>query len=140
LTIAELQRVYPEDGQPRLWLYSPYANENFVLSQTCEPRWYFGLIEAVPDSVSKRWENMLPMLPSEYEVPTPIVEATKDLLYYKKHGAYPNRNVYAACDVLDSNGSRVVVGHCSGGKVFVSYWNGDPYSTVALSAFLKSSM
>lgn len=143
LTIAEWQAIHPADGQPRFYRYSPdcwHEKESFALSPTLGLQWYLGLKEAVPNSASKRWENMLPMLPPEYEVASPIAEVTKVLLYHKRNGVYLNQNVYAACDTLVSVGLRVLVGLCRGDAVGVGGWNGNPYDSVGLSAFRKSGI
>jgi hypothetical protein len=140
LTIARWQVIHPADSQPRFYSYPSdtwFANEDFILSSTCDLRWYLALKEIVPNSTSKRWENMLGMLPSEYETASSIAETTKVLLYRRKNNVYLNRNVYAACDTLVSVGHRVVVGFCLDHAVSVSSWNGNPSSGVGLSAFRK---
>ena len=143
LTIAEWQSIHPSDSQPRFYRYSPncwFEKENFAISSTLELRWYLALKEAVPNSASKRWENMLSLLPPEYEPASPVAEVTKVLLYRKKNGVYLNQNIYAACDDLDSDGRRVIVGLCLDDTVNVNDWRGDPLGDVGLSASRKSGV
>ncbi|MCX6809708.1 MAG: hypothetical protein NTZ65_03110 [Candidatus Berkelbacteria bacterium] len=143
LTIMGWQKIHPAGGQPCFYIYGTdcwYPNEDFATKPTsvCEFRWYLALKEVVPGSPSTSWENMQGMVPDEYFVPSPVMELTKDFLYYQKFKAYPNRNVYAATDTLDSLGVRVIVGDCDGETVDVDYWSGDALGDVGLPLFRKS--
>jgi hypothetical protein len=136
LTIARWQAIHPESsGSPRLWVYSP--NEEFATVTTCESRWYLALKEIAPGSVSTSWDNMQGMIPEEYRSPSPVEEATKDLLVYRKLGIYPNRDWYAATDTLYSYGGRVMVGCCIDGAVDVGGWDGRADDVVGLGLVRK---
>ncbi|MBM2820344.1 MAG: hypothetical protein HW405_104, partial [Candidatus Berkelbacteria bacterium] len=128
LTIVKWQEICPAGGQPRFYQYGAdcwYTNEEFATTVSLDLQWYLVLKDVVPGSTSKVWETMLGMLPPEYETPTPVVEATKDILYYKRNGVYLNPGVYAATDALDSDGYRVVVGDFRQSGLTVYNWDGE---------------
>jgi len=140
LTITAWQKIHPAESQPRFYSYVPncwYPNEQFA-AVTLDPCWYLGLKEIVPRSSTTSWTDMQGMIPEVYEVPSPIVEVTKSLLYHKRIGDYLNRNHYGATSALDSGGGRVVVGCCHGGAVGVDGWGGSAFGGVGLSLVRKS--
>lgn len=140
LTIMGWQQVHPAGEKPRLYSYGSdcwYLNEEFATEPTCEFRWYLALKEVVPGSPKTSWDDMQGMIPCEYYVPSPVVELTKDFLYYQKSKVYPNIGHFAATDSLGSYGRRVVVGSCNDEAVHVPYWGGDAYAYVGLGLFRK---
>lgn len=141
LTIMGWQKIYPAgSGQPCFYSYETdcwYYREEFA-AVPLELRWQLALKEVVPSSAEKEWDGMLALLPDEYVSGSPVCETTKDILVRTLTGAYPNQDIYAATDILDSFRRRVVVGSCGDDSVDVGYWNGGPDVIVGLSAFRKS--
>jgi len=114
LTITEWQKIHPDSGQPRFLYYAPdswYTKEKFTKKPTCQFRWHLMLLEIVPGSTGKTYEQQLAMFSAEqYEVPLAIEEVTKLILYCRKNGIYLNRTKFSRCRDVDSNGHRVDFG------------------------------
>jgi hypothetical protein len=126
ITMMELQRLNPKATEPRFYSYAPdawYAKEKLATKIKLSLRWYLLLKDIVPGSENKTFEEQVAMLPKEYEVPSAVLETTKDLLHYKKTGEYVNSNRYARTSDLVSDGRRVYVGLCDAGGAIVSYWS-----------------
>lgn len=142
LTTMAWQKIHPAESQPRFYACGAncwYPNEQFA-AVPLELRWHLVLTEIVPRSHSTSWADMQVMIPEAYEVPSPIVEVTKVLLYYKMNDVYLNRNYYGATDTLGSVGVRVIVGYCYGELVSVSFWGGSADGSVGLSLVRKSGV
>ncbi len=143
ITMMELQRLNPKETEPRFYSYAPdtwYSKEKFATKTTLVLRWYLLLKEIVPGSENKTYDEQVAMLPPEYEVPSAVAETTKDILIYKKTGAYVNPQRYARTSDVDSVGLRVLVGTCGSDGVVVSRsWDDDRYDDVGLAAARKSN-
>jgi hypothetical protein len=141
ITMMELQRLNPQATEPRFYSYAPdawYAKQNFATKTKLGLRWYLLLKDIVPGSENKTFEEQQVMLPKEYEVPSAVAETAKDLLIYKKTGKYVNPQRYARTSDLDSDGSRVSVGGCDAGGVYVgNYWGDYRYDRVGVGACRK---
>lgn len=129
VTIAELQKLYPQSGQPRFYSYMAgdawYKDEKFANKVTLKLRWYLLLKDIVPNSENKTFEEQQAMLPGEYEVPSAVAETAKDLFVFQKTGSHANPNRYARTADLGSGRSRVYVGSCDARGVYVHDWRGD---------------
>jgi len=132
VTIAELQKLYPQSGQPRFYSYedSWYAKEKFATKETLKLRWYLLLKDIVPNSENKTFDEQKAMLPKEYEVPSAVAEIAKNLFAFQKTGSHANPNHYARTADLASGGYRVDVGGCDAGGVAVNDFWGDRRSAV----------
>lgn len=140
LTILTLQKLHPATGQPKFYSYAPsawYSSHDFAKVTTLSFRWYLMLKDIVPKSTSTNFENQKAMLPAEYEVPLCVEEVSKDLLAFRKNGAYPNGSVYARCSVVSADGFRLIAGYCGHGGVSVHYWDDDGDYDVGLAASRK---
>lgn len=140
LTIMAWQKIHPAESQPRIRSYPPncwYSDEQFA-AVSLDLCWHLALKEIVPRSSNTSWADMQGMIPEAYEVPSPVVEVTKNFLYYKRTGLYLNRNHYGATSALDSFGLRVIVGYYSGEAVNVNRWSGRALAHVGLSLVRKS--
>jgi len=56
------------------------------------------------------YEDLKAMLTANYEVPSAVTEATKDLLVFRKTGNFANPSWYARCECVASGGFHVDVG------------------------------
>jgi hypothetical protein len=129
LTILELQlqEPHPATVQPRFYSYAPsvwYSDEKFARETTMSFRWYLLHQNIVPKSEDKAYDEQVRMLTADYEVPSAVTEATKDLLVFHKTGNFVNPSRYARCECVPSVGDRVVVGHFDErGLVVGHYWD-----------------
>lgn len=74
----------------------------------------------------------------DYEVPLTIAEVVKSSLDHKKSDRFPNKDVYARCDDLASDGYRVYVGNFKPDGLHVnSYWGYYRIDYIGLSASRK---
>ncbi len=140
LPILKWQELHPQSGQPRFWSYAPdnwYAKEKFANEPTCGFRWYLMLIEIVPNSTDKTYQEQVAMLTADYEVPLAIEEVTKDLLYYRKNGIYLNPQRYGRCQDVSSDGCRVHVGYFDSGGLDVSFCWDDLRYRIGVAASRK---
>jgi hypothetical protein len=143
VTIAELQKLYPQSGQPRFYSYMSgdawYKNEKFANKVTLKLRWYLLLKDIVPNSENKTFEEQQALLPGEYEVPSAVAETAKNLFVFQKTGSHANPNRYARTADLDSDRYRVGVGCCGAEGVGVYYWSDDDrrVGSVGVSASRK---
>ncbi len=140
VTIAELQKLYPQSGQPRFYSYedSWYAKQKFATKTTLALRWYLLLKDIVPGSENKTFDEQQAMLSDEYEVPSAVAEIAKDLFVFEKTGNHVNANRYARTADLDSGGNRVLAGLCAVKGVNVDFWNDDRRDDgVGVGAFRK---
>lgn len=141
LTILTWQELHPASKQPKFYSYAPdcwYAREGFATGKISDFRWYLMLKEIVPGSTEKIYQEQIKMLPDEYEVPFAIEEVTKEILYFKKNGAYLNPNRYAHCQDLYSPGHRVHVGHFDQDGLAVDYyWDDRRHSDIGLASSRK---
>src|SRR3989344_6046621 len=88
-------------------------------------RWYLLHQSIVPKSDDKTFGDQKVMLTADYEVPTAVTEATKDLLVFRKTGNFVNPSRYARCEDVASDGHRVDVGHFNESGLCVYYdWDG----------------
>ncbi len=142
VTIAELQKLYPQSGQPRFYSYTSgdawYKNEKFANKVTLKLRWYLLLKDIVPNSENQTFEKQQAMLPTEYEVPSAVAETAKDIFVFQKTGSHANPNRYARTADLVSDRDRVFVGHCGAGGVDVGrYWDDHRRDYVGVGASRK---
>lgn len=144
-TVAKWLTVHPKTGQPRFW----FANDPWHVGQphtdevTLAFRWYLLLKNIIPNSTGKTPEEQVAMLPPEYEVPTTIVEVTKDILVFRKTGVRPNPSRWATCtertiktDKLPAEhvGYVSCVGYFDEDGLRVSHWHGDRSDDVGAGA------
>ena len=141
LTILKLQEIHPATGQPKFYSYAPsawYSEQKFAKETTMSFRWYLLHQNIVPKSESKTYDEQKAMLAVDYEVPSAVAEATKDLLVFKKTGNFVNSSRYARCEVVTSVGYRVFVGYFGErGLDVIFYWDDGRYGYVGLAASRK---
>jgi hypothetical protein len=140
LTIMKWHDLHSRTGHPRFYSDAPlYREQTFATERMCELRWYLMLVNIIPNSEHKTYtEQLRDCLPSEYEVPTAIAEVTKDVLYHRKRGQYPNSTRWGRTKDMISCGCRVYVGSCNE-SVDVDYWREDHcYDDIGLAASRKS--
>ena len=141
LTILKLQEIHPATGQPKFYSYAPsawYSEQKFAKETTMSFRWYLLHQNIVPKSESKTYDEQKAMLAVDYEVPSAVAEATKDLLVFKKTGNFVNSSRYARCEDVTSGGYRVGVGGFGGSGLCVSaYWDDGRGDGVGLAASRK---
>lgn len=141
LTILKLQELHPNTAQPRFYRYTPdswYSWEKFATDTTMSLRWYLLHTNIVPESENKTFDEQKAMLPVEYEVPSAVTEVAKDLLVFKKTGAYANPSRYGRCTDVASDGGRVVVGVFDADGLPVSdYWDDERGSRLGVAASRK---
>jgi hypothetical protein len=146
LTIMEFHKLHPRPGHPRLstggglW----YESQTFATNTTCSLQWYFMLQEVYPNFVNKSYEEQVAMLPSEYRVSLTVEEVTKDILFFRKNGLYPNQGMYGRCqDSYLYEGThvtvspRVIVGSDDQFGVIVDRYLDGPGESIGLSACRK---
>ena len=130
LSILGWQDLCPPTGQLKFYSYAPqawYSTQPFA-KRTCKFRWYLMLTNIVPNSESQTYEEQLPMVPADYEVPTAVEDVSKHLLVVKKTGSLPNQTRWGRVNDLTikvgditTDGHRVVVGGYCGGGLNVYY-------------------
>lgn len=145
LTVAKWLELHPATGQPKFY----FNNDPWHVGQphtdvaTMQLRWYLLLKEIVPGSTDKTPEDQVKMLPPEYEVPTTIVETTKDILVFKKTGERPNGSQWAACTERTVRTDKVSAGYVSCVGSFgecglrISRWHGYRDDRIGLGASRK---
>ena len=110
---------------------------------TMQLRWYLMLKNIVPGSMDKTPEEQVAMLPAEYEVPSTIMEVTKDILVFRKTGERPNGSRWAACTERTvktdkvSAGSVSCVGNFDGHGLDADHWDGLRVYDVGVGASRK---
>jgi hypothetical protein len=120
LTIMKLRKLHPATGQPRfyanVWHYRDqfgevttiysgnlddlppwYSDEKFAREATMDFRWYLLHKSIIPGSPDKNYYKQVAMLTADYEVPSAVTEATKDLLVFRKTGKFVNHLWLARC-------------------------------------------
>ncbi|MBI2035650.1 MAG: hypothetical protein HYT12_03125 [Candidatus Liptonbacteria bacterium] len=145
LTVAKWMELHPATGQPKFYFNtSPWhVGQPHTDVVTMRRHWYLVHKEIVPGSTDKTPEEQVAMLPPEYEVPTTIVETTKDILVFKKTGERPNGSRWAACTERTVNTDKVSAGFVScvgtfdGRGLRVLNWDGRRYYSVGLGASRK---
>ena len=132
LTVAKLLELHPATGQPKFYFNTDpwHVGQPHTDVATMQLRWYLLLKDIVPGSTDKIPEEQVAMLPPEYEVPTTILETTKDILVFKKTGERPNGSRWAACTERTvktdkvSAGSVSCVGNFDESGLSVNHWSG----------------
>ena len=145
LTVAKWLELHPATGQPKFYFnQNPWhVGQPHTDVATMQLRWYLMLRNIVPDSTSKTPEDQVAMLPTEYEVPTTIMEVTKDILVFRKTGERPNGSRWAACTerTVKTNTARAglvsCVGRFDGSGLGVDYWFGVRHDVVGVGASRK---
>ncbi|KKS43621.1 MAG: hypothetical protein UV05_C0027G0002 [candidate division CPR1 bacterium GW2011_GWA2_42_17] len=102
LTILQWHKLH-NTNHPMLRLTNIDKDEKLLVESVCAFRWYLMPIRAIFSSAEKTTHERLDMLPQEYEFSRAILEVTKNILYYRKNGAYPiseNESVWC-CDIID---------------------------------------
>lgn len=128
LTILKLQELHPATGQPKFYSYAPsawYSEQKFAKETTMDFRWYLLHQNIVSKSEDETYGDQKTMLTADYEVPSAITEATKDLLVFRKTGNFVNSSRYARCECVTSDGGRVYVGRFGEYGLYVFYGRGD---------------
>ena len=130
----ELHRAWFRSYQPGAWC----AEEKFATEQTCAFRWYLMLLEIVPNSTNKTFQEQTAMLPADYEVPLAIEEVTKLILYRRKNSVFLNRLEHGRCqDTIFGCYPVSVGGFSSRGFHITRYWDSGFYYGVGLAASRK---
>ena len=145
LTVAKWLELHPATGQPKFYFNTDpwHTGQPHTDVATMQLRWYLLLKNIVPGSTDKTPEEQVAMLPPKYEVPTTIVETSKDILVFKKTGERPNRSRWAACTERTVKTDKVSAGNVSCVGVFdgfglsVSHWVAARYCNVGLGASRK---
>ena len=146
LTVAKWLKLYPGNGQPKFYCNNDpwHAGQPHTDVATMQLRWYLMLRDIVPGSTSKTPEEQVVMLPEGYEVPTTIMEVTKDILVFRKTGERPNGSRWwAACTERTVETDKVSVGSVSCVGFFdefgldVTYWDGYRNGRIGLGASRK---
>ena len=141
LTILKLQELHPATGQPKFYSYAPsawYPNEKFAKETTMSFRWYLLHQNIVPKSEDKTYGDQKTMLTADYEVPSAVTEATKDLLIFRKTGIFANSSQYARCECVASDGRRVLVGYFDSDGLGVDYyWDDNRNDNIGVSSARK---
>lgn len=145
LTVARWLELHPSDGQPKFFFNDNPWHEGQPHTDVAvlEPCLYVVLREIVPDSTGKTPAKLVAMLPPEYEVPTTIVEVTKDVLVYRRTGKRCNGSCWAVCSERTVQTSRVEAGElsCVGNfdkkGIRINRWTGNPLRNVGVGAFRK---
>ncbi len=140
LSLMKLNIFHPSNKQPKFFS-SPddawYRKQPFATDVAIRLRWYLLLKSIVPGSESKTWDQQLSMLPVEYEAPTAVEEAGKDVFCYKTSRTYLNRERYARTSDTTSYGFRVDVGSCDPYRVVVDGWDDGPGPNIGVAASRK---
>lgn len=115
LTVAKLIELHPATGQPKFYFNTDpwHVGQPHTDVATMQLRWYLLLKDIVPGSTDKTPEEQMAMLPPEYEVPTTIVETSKDILVFKKTGERPNESRWAACTERTVKTDKASAGYVS---------------------------
>ncbi len=130
----ELHRAWFRSYHPGAWC----AEEKFATEQTCAFRWYLMLLEIVPNSTNKTFQEQTAMLPADYEVPLAIEEVTKLILYRRKNSVFLNRLEHGRCqDTIFGCYPVSVGGFSSRGFHITRYWDSGFYYGVGLAASRK---
>ena len=145
LTVAKWLELHPATGQPKFYFnQNPWhVGQPHTDVATMQLRWYLMLRDIVPGSTDKISEDQVAILPPEYEVPTTIMEVTKDILVFKKTGERPNGSWWAACTERTVKTNTAYAGYvsCVGdfgeNGLYVSLWRGDRYDHVGVGASRK---
>ena len=141
LTILKWQKIHPASGHPRFYSYAPdswYSEKLFARELTCSFRWYLMPVEILPGSAGKIHSKQIDMLPADYEVPWAIEEVSKNILYYRKNGAYPNPTKWGRCQDRVTDGYRVDVGYSELEGLNIGYhWDGIPLDSIGLAVSRK---
>ena len=142
LTVAKWLELYPATGQPKFYFDTDpwHVGQPHTDVATMQLRWYLMLKDIVPGSTMKTPEEQVAMLPEGYEVPTTIMEVTKDILVFRKTGERPNGSRWAACTERTVETDKVSAGRVSCVGCFnesglnVTYWFGARGGDVGLGA------
>lgn len=145
LTVAKLIELHPITGQPKFYFNTNpwHVGQPHTDVATMQLRWYLLLKDIVPGSTDKTPEDQVAMLPPEYEVPTTIVETSKDILVFKKTGKRANGLRWAVCTERTVKTDKVSAGYVSCVGLFdevglnVDRWDGNRRSHVGLGASRK---
>ena len=145
LTVAKWLELHPATGQPKFYFnQNPWhVGQPHTDVTTMQLRWHLMLKEIIPGSTEKTSEEQVTMLPSEYEVPTTIMEVTKDILVFRKTNERLNGSQWAACTertVKTSSadaGSVSCVGNFDENGLGVYDWGGHRYCIVGVGASRK---
>ena len=145
LTVAKWLELHPATGQPKFYFNNDpwHVGQPYTDVATMQLRWYLMLRDIVPGSMSKTPEEQVAMLPEGYEVPTTIMEVTKDILVFRKTGERPNGSRWAACTERTVKTDKVSAGgvSCVGsfdeGGLGVDGWFGPRGGSIGLGASRK---
>ncbi|MDO8500091.1 MAG: hypothetical protein Q7S66_05580 [bacterium] len=144
LTVAKWLE-HPATGQPKFYYNTDpwHVGQPHTDVATMQLRWYLMLRNIVPGSTSTPPEEQVAMLPEGYEVPTTIMEVTKDILVFRKTGERPNGSRWAACTERTVKTDKVFAGFVSCVGDFgesgcsIGYWSGLRDDRVGLGASRK---
>ncbi|MBI2676879.1 MAG: hypothetical protein HYX21_02970 [Candidatus Yanofskybacteria bacterium] len=145
LTVAKWLQLHPATGQPKFYFNSNpwHGGQPHTDVATMRLRYYLLHTEIVPNSTNKTPEEQVAMLPPEYEVPSTIMETTKDILVFRKTGVRPNGSKWAACAErtvkTDSAfaGDVSCVGRFDGRGLRIDSWDGGRAGNVGVGASRK---
>jgi hypothetical protein len=140
LTILKWHELHPATGQPKFYSYAPsawYSEYKFARETTMSFRWYLLHQNIVPRSEKKTYDDQKAMLTADYEVPSAVTEATKDLLIFRKTGDFVNPSRYARCECVTSGGDRVFVGNFNESELRVGGRSDSVIGAIGLAASRK---
>lgn len=145
LTVTKWIKLHPATGQPKFYFASDpwHVGQPHTDVATMQLRWYLLLKDIVPGSIDKMPEEQVAMLPEGYEVPTTIMEVTKDILVFRKAGERPNGSRWAACTERTVKTNKVSAGRVSCVGRFdehglvIDRWDGDRVFNIGLGASRK---
>lgn len=118
------------------------VGEHIYRDETCGFRWHLMPKRGVPNSEDRNLQDQQKMLPSQYEIPRAIEEATKHILYYKKNKEYINvlKNEYDSIAVrcrnivVDESGRKPI------GYVFFQHYRTHSYKGNCFSVGIADSL
>lgn len=133
LSLNEVCKQNPELFYNQSW----YTEEAFANEKIPAGEWTVSL-EAVPDSLSKTWEEQQKLLDEELTVPPIAVLVYAMVEHFKDTGNRAFGDVYVRTSSLDSDGDRVRVGDFDAGGLVVDYdWDGRRGSSLGLASAWK---
>lgn len=116
-----------------------YADHSFAKNDKTEVATWLAIRKGiVPNSISKKWKEQLPLITDIERVPN-AAEFSWALTTYKEvRDIYLMENVYARTSSINSDGTRVRLGvFDSDGLIVDNYWDDDRHSFLGVSVARK---
>ncbi|MCX6760510.1 MAG: hypothetical protein NTZ84_00150 [Candidatus Nealsonbacteria bacterium] len=135
LTVLKWHELHPISGKQKPKLNPWYEDQDFARVKTCWFKWYLMLIKSAPNSTEKTYQEQTAMMPAGYRAPFAIEEVTKNILYHKTYGVYPNGYNWTRCQDIAIGDCHI----CVGDFIKVRGWaGGRQHPTVGISASRKN--